>query len=183
MLKKPDTDLTAQVERLEREVESLRAAFSIYEALVTPRMARLYQQMVGGLVAVASDTDWRMKGFYSVEQGAGALDVAWTQFDEEVAIYMLLLKGESYSCALRLIRTPHIEAPGSVIVRVNGAELRTIYDEDEQAYTFKFRADRTGWHPFSFNSRKCLQPSLHKSQDLRRLGVLFQSLSLVPIIH
>jgi hypothetical protein len=175
-------DLTAQVEQLQREVDSLRAAFSLFEGLVTPRMAKLYQQMIGGLVATASNSDWRMHGFYPVEQGSDALDVAWTQFDQNVAIYMLLLKGESYSCALRLIRTPHIEAPGSIVVRVNGKEMQPNYDEDEQAYTFRVRADRTGWYLFSFNSRKCLQPSLHGSQDLRRLGVLFQSLSLVPII-
>jgi len=167
---KPDTDLTAQVEQLKREVASLRAAFSLFEGLVTPRMAKLYQQTIGGLVAVASNSDWRMHGFYAVEENSGALDVAWTQFDQNVAIYMLLLKGESYSCALRLIRTPHIVAPGSVVVRVNGEEMRPIYDEDVQAYTF------------NFNSRECLQPSLHQSQDRRRLGVLFRSLTLVPIV-
>lgn len=176
-----DTDLTAQVEHLQREVDSLRAAFSLFEGLATPRMSKLYQEMIGGLVAVPSTSDWRMQGFYAVERGAGGLDVAWTQFDQNAAINMLLLKGESYSCALRLIRTPHIEAPGSVVIRVNGAEMRPIYDEDEQAYTFEFRADRTGWYPFGFNSRECMQPSLNKSLDRRRLGVLFRSLSLVPI--
>jgi hypothetical protein len=177
LVKKHDTDLTAQVERLQREVDSLRAAFSIFEGLATPRMARLYQQMVGGLAAAASNADWRMHGFYPLEE-----DVAWTQFDRDVAIYMLLLKGESYSCALRLVRTPHIELPDSIVVKVNGEEMQPIYDEDEQAYTFEFHAQRTGWHAFSFNSRECLQPSLRDSQDTRRLGVLFRSLSIIPII-
>ena len=176
-MKNRDADLTAQVEQLQRDVAWLREAFSIFEALATPRMARLYQQSVGGLVAVASNTDWRLRGFYPIEG-----DLAWTQFDMDVAVCMLLLKGESYSCALRIVRTEHIEAPGSIVVKVNSEVMQPIYDEDEQAYTFQFHAKRTGWHVFNFNSRKCLQPSLKGSEDGRRLGVLFRSLSLIPII-
>ena len=177
LVKKHELDLSAEVERLKREVDSLRAAFSIFEALATPRMAKIYQQMVGGLVAVASNTDWRMRGFYPLEE-----EVAWTNFDMDAAVFMLLLKDESYSCALRLVRTPHIEAPGSVVVKVNDEKMRPTYDEDEEAYTFAYHAQQTGWHAFGFSSRNCLQPSLQGSKDDRRLGVLFRSLTLIPII-
>jgi hypothetical protein len=180
--KNGEANLLSELERLRSQVESLRAAFSIFEGLATPRMARLYQQSVGGLVAVASNSDWRMQGFYPVEHGSGTLDVAWTKFDDKVAIFMLLLKDETYSCALRLVRTPHIEAPNSIVVTVKDKQMAPIYDEDEQAYTFTFRAERTGWYPFSFNSRKCLQPTLQGGRDVRQLGVLFRSLTLVPVL-
>jgi hypothetical protein len=180
---KDEASLTYQVEQLRGQVESLRAAFAIFEGLATPRMAKLYQETVGGLVAVASDSDWRMHGFYPVERGSGALDVAWTKFDEKVAIYMLLLKNETYSCALRIVRTPHVESPNSIVVTVDEKEVRLVYDEDEQAYTFTFRPERTGWHSFGLNSRKCLQPTLQGGRDVRQLGVLFRSLTLLPIVR
>lgn len=177
MMKKRDADPTAQIEQLQREVDSLRSAFSVFEALAMPRMAKLYQEMVGGLVAVASNSDWRMHGFFPPEE-----NLAWTQFDLDAGIQMLLLKGDRYECALRLVQTPHIAARDGVVVKVGGKKMQPVYDEEEQAYSFEFHAQRTGWHDFTFNSRECLQPSLSGSHDIRRLGVLFRSLTLVPIV-
>jgi hypothetical protein len=178
------SELRAQLEKLESRFVDLADAFSIFQVLATPRMAQMFQTAVGGLELTPEEQDWRLQDFFNPEHASSAGgSFAWGRYDERPRAYMFVLSGEEYVVTLDLAPSPNTQRTEDLILKVDGVPVRPTYDVETQVYSFTYEATKTGWAEFEINARECHEPSLHGSYDLRRLGVMFRSLTLVPILR